>query len=165
MSLTFAPVTEADVRELVYWAYKPPYDIYNVLAPTDEPDDGLLAYFIDPVYNYHAIRDEASQLVAFCSFGLDGQVPGGDYSTPALDIGLGMRPDLTGQGRGFAFVAATIDFAIKAFNPTTLRVTIAEFNQRAQHVWQQAGFRQAQTFRRGKDGLPFIIFDREAYKL
>ena len=158
MTFTFTPVTKVDVREFVYWAYEPPYDVYNMLAPSDQLEEDDLAYFLDPVYNYHTIRDEAGQMVGFCSFGLDGQVPGGDYGDEALDIGLGVRPDLTGQGRGFAFVRATIDFADQAFKPTVLRVTIASFNQRAQHVWQKAGFNRVREFTHERSRMSFIIF-------
>ena len=158
MSFAFSPLTEADVRQLVYWRYAPPYDIYNILEPADELNDALLAYFLDPTYHYHGVHDQAGQLVAFCSFGPDGQVPGGDYSAPALDIGLGVRPNLTGQGRGLKFVSATVDFAVSTFNPFALRVTIAQFNRRAQRVWGKAGFRPVQVFGRNGDGMPFIVF-------
>ncbi len=41
-------------------------------------------------------------MVGFCSFGVDGRVPGGDYPDGPLDVGMGMRPDLTAAawGRG-----------------------------------------------------------------
>ena len=86
------------------------------------------------------MHDENGRLVGFCSFGEDGQVPGGDYSTDALDIGMGIHPDFTGQGLGSSFVLAVLDYAQRKFQPTTFRVTIAAFNQRARHVWGKNGF-------------------------
>jgi len=89
-------------------------------------------------------------------------VPGGDYSDEALDIGLGVRPDLTGRGQGLTFVQTVLAFAQKQYTPAAFRVTIAEFNKRALRVWQKAGFRAVQRFETSFDGRPFIVLVREA---
>jgi RimJ/RimL family protein N-acetyltransferase len=158
MSFIFKPLDEASIYELVSWRYKPPYDIYNLRKP-DEED---LKFLLDPLNGYYSISNDAGELVAFCCFGLDGQVPGGDYSAEALDIGLGVRPDLTGQGRGIGFVKAVLEFARQKFTPPVFRVTVAEFNRRAQRVWQRVGFRPVQTFGRGEDKLDFVVLVRES---
>ena len=108
------------------------------------------------------ITDEQGELVAYCCFGLDARVPGGDYDTPALDIGLGVRPDLTGQGRGLGYLLAVLGVAQRTVSPGTFRVTVAEFNKRAQKVWRRAGFRPVQRFVRQQDGRPFVILLRKA---
>ncbi|HEX6386739.1 MAG TPA: GNAT family protein [Anaerolineae bacterium] len=165
MSLTFIPMDEASARAVTQWQYEAPYNVYNV-AP-DEDIEEVVAYLLDPQNGFYALRgvlDNGSQeeLLAYCSFGLDAQVAGGDYSRNALDIGLGLRPDLTGQGRGLTFVEAILDFARQAFTPAAFRVTIAAFNERAQRVWQRAGFRQTHTFHRQHDGQPFVILIQDA---
>ena len=70
----------------------------------DPPSDDRSAYyvqqFIQPELHFHAIMNLQQEFVGFCSFGADGQVPGGDYSLAALDIGLGMKPEYTGRGLG-----------------------------------------------------------------
>lgn len=156
---------EASAQAIAGWCYEPPYDVYN-LQP-DEDVEETVAYLVDPQNAFFAIRGqvgdlEKETLLAFCSFGTDAQVSGGDYSQDALDIGLGVRPDLTGQGHGLTFVAAVLDFARRRFNPAAFRVTIAEFNERARRVWQKAGFQPTQTFRREYDSRPFVILTREA---
>lgn len=160
MELSFKPIDEANIQKFVCWQYEAPYDIYNldVNDPLDEED---LAYYLDPANAYHGIIDDAGELLAFCSFGIDAQVPGGDYSTEALDIGLGVRPDLTGQGFGSSFVKATIDFAIQKFQPFMLRVTIFDFNRRALKVWQRQGFRRVQIFQSQFSDRPFVILVKE----
>ena len=159
MSFTFRPIDEASARAFLAWRYEPPYDLYN-----GNPEELALElpFFMDPQNGYFCIFAENEALVAFCCFGRDAQVPGGDYSAPALDIGLGVRPDLTGQGRGLSFVEAVLDFARQTFAPVTFRVTIAKFNKRAQRVWQKAGFRLVQTFQRQYDDLGFVVLMREA---
>ena len=100
--------------------------------------------------------------MANCCFGPDAQVPGGDYEAAALDIGLGLRPDLTGQGRGLHYASAVCDFARNTLAPAEFRVTVARFNRRARRVWENAGFVRVQTFERQPDGLPFVVLTRDA---
>jgi hypothetical protein len=78
-----------------------------------------------------------------------------------LDIGMGMRPDLTGCGRGAVYINAIVHFARRTFTPRAYRVTIAAFNTRAQRAWCSCGFSPVQTFQRSHDGRPFVIFLRE----
>ena len=157
MSFTVRPIDETSARAFLAWRYEPPYDIYN--GSTEELELEL-PFIMDPQNGYFCIFAENEALVAFCCFGRDAQVPGGDYSAPALDIGLGVRPDLTGLGRGLSFVKAVLDFARQTFAPVIFRVTIAQFNKRAQRVWEKAGFHPVQTFQRQHDGLAFVVLIR-----
>lgn len=143
--LTIRPVTEEDVRDFAEWRYEPPYDGYSITEPVDE----AVAYFLEPETNGHVIvRD--GELAAFCTFGADARVPGGDYSGPGLDIGLGVRPSLTGRGLGNSFVEAVVAFARRRRDADRLRVSIAVENERALRVWSQAGFTETQRFKATK---------------
>jgi [ribosomal protein S18]-alanine N-acetyltransferase len=143
MSFTFRPLDEDSARTILHWKYDAPYDIYNLASPNPEE---TLQYLLDPQNAFYGMYGQQGQLAAFCSFGPDGQVSGGEYSTPALDIGLGVRPDLTGQGHGSEYVNAVIQFAYSTYKPDRLRVTIAAFNSRALWVWEKAGFLVMQKF-------------------
>ncbi|NLE46294.1 MAG: GNAT family N-acetyltransferase [Chloroflexi bacterium] len=157
--LRFRPMDEVSARAILTWHYDPPYDIYD---PAPEDVDAELRLLVNPDSAYYVIEDATGDLLAYCCFGAEGQVPGADYSTDALDIGLGVRPDLTGQGRGSSFVDAVILFARCTWAAAAFRVTIAQFNRRAQHVWERAGFRREQVFGRSADGMPFVVLTREA---
>jgi ribosomal-protein-alanine N-acetyltransferase len=159
MQFIFRPVDEVTVRTFLRWRYDPPYDIYN--PDPDEIEDEV-RYFMDPKNACYGITDDAGDLVAYCTFGPDGQVPGGDYSSEGLDIGLGVRPDLTGKGRGSVYVGAVLDFGRREFAPNAFRVTVAEFNKRALSVWEKAGFTRVQRFERRPDGRPFVVLMRDA---
>ncbi len=159
MALSLRPLTAAQARAIAGWRYEAPYDFYNMGA---EAVDECVRYLSDPLNAFYSLMDERESLAGFCSFGPDGQVAGGDYSLEALDIGLGLRPDLTGRGQGAGYAVAALDFARSEFAPRLFRVTIAEFNQRAQRVWQKLGFGSAQRFQRTRDGVPFVILVREA---
>ena len=154
MPLGFYPMDEAAARAIVTWRYEAPYDVYNL---GDGDVDKEVRCFVDPANAYHAIVDKEGRLVAYCCFGPDAQVPGGDYDQPALDVGLGIHPELTGQGLGGTFVGAVLRFAQQQLAPTEFRVTVAEFNKRAQRVWTKARFRPVQRFERAPDGMPFVI--------
>jgi RimJ/RimL family protein N-acetyltransferase len=149
---------EAHARSILDWQYDPPYDVYDPGAGDSEE---TVRFFLDPEYAYHAILTAEGELVAYCCFGVDARVPGGDYDADALDVGLGVRPDRTGQGRGSVYVGAVLDYARHTFSPSVFRVTIAEFNKRAQRVWEKAGFRRVQRFCRGSDDRVFLVFVRE----
>jgi ribosomal-protein-alanine N-acetyltransferase len=149
---------EAKALAILEWRHEAPYDLYN-LDPASLAE--ALRVFLDPQYAYYAITDHDGDLVAYCCFGPDAQVPGGDYRPSALDIGLGVRPDLTGQGLGLTYVSAALDFARRTFAPTAFRVTVAEFNKRAQRVCEKAGFRPVQSFHRHGDGRAFVVWMRE----
>jgi len=150
--ICFALIDEPAALAIVRWRYAPPYDIYNI-----EDSAAATQYALDPQNNFYTMRDDSGVLVGFCSFGQDGQVPGGDYSEVALDIGMGIRPDLTGQGFGRDFVAAVLGFSQREFNPDRFRVTIAAFNLRAQRVWEKNGFRKMQSFNHPVNDREFIV--------
>jgi ribosomal-protein-alanine N-acetyltransferase len=158
MGFVFRPADESAVRAFWAWRYEAPYDVYN--EDPEKVEQGV-TYFLDPEINCYAVTHEDGGLVAYCTFGPDGHVPGWAYDTQALDIGLGVRPDLTGQGRGLLYVGAVMDFARHRFAPTTLRVTVAEFNERAQRVWKKAGFRPVGRFEREPDGMAFVVMTQE----
>lgn len=162
--LILRPIAGEDLPVLLTWQYEPPYDIYSLGDGRTDPTALAEAtdYFLDPVYNFFSVVDANSgELTAVVSYGLDGQVSGGDYSQEALDIGMAVCPDLTGHGLGSQFAGAAITFAWHTFQPLRLRVTIADFNERARRVWEKHGFRPGQSFVSSANNLAFTIFTRE----
>ena len=158
MSFTFRPMNKVNARAIPSWRYDEPYTLYN----TDPDEIGAsVRVLLDPRNAYYGITDEHGDLVAYCCFGPDARVSGGDYSTDVLDNGMGVRPDLTGQGHGLKYVDAVLDFARRTFGPTTFRVTVARFNKRALRVWEKIGFRSVQTFQKAQDGRAFVVLVRE----
>jgi [ribosomal protein S18]-alanine N-acetyltransferase len=158
MSLIFRAMDEVNARALISWRYDPPYDVYNIPASAIDS----LWFFIDPHNAYYSISNDHGTLEAFCCFGADAQVPGGDYAEEALDVGWGLRPDLTGQGRGATYLAGILAFAQQTFAPARFRTTVAEFNTRSRRVCEKAGFQQVQRFSASTDGMPFVTFTRDA---
>jgi [ribosomal protein S18]-alanine N-acetyltransferase len=123
VNFTVEPATLQDLTERAGWRYEPPYDFYD--------DDGR------PVKNperFLSVRDDAGRLVGFYYF----ERRGAD-----VFYGLGLRPDLTGQGLGVEFVRTGIEFARERYRPRRIVLDVAEFNVRAAKVYERAGFRVA----------------------
>ena len=95
MKFKFQPLEKHHALAILTWRYPPPYDIYNFQAETHQTD---LNYLLDPDNAFFVILNPHNQLDGYCSFGTDGQVPGGSYTDSALDIGMGLRPRFSGPG-------------------------------------------------------------------
>lgn len=156
MELTIAPMDRATALRIARWRYPPPYDFYNI---EDEPI-AFAAFLAGHESGYYRIL-AGSELVGFCCYGEEARVPGGDYSAPAVDIGLGLRPDLTGRGQGRRYFDAVTAFAEREFRPPALRLSVATFNARAIKLYHNAGFREIQRFAATFSGRPFILMLRE----
>jgi RimJ/RimL family protein N-acetyltransferase len=144
-------------RKIIQWRYPPPYDLYDL---TDESLEGLL----NPDYRYHQVENIHGELLGFCCFGEDARVPGGDYGIGEpviLDIGVGLKPELTGQGRGRDFVSSILDFGIVTYKPERLRATIAKFNQRSLSTFKNLGFVITQDFKRDLVEITFCQLERQ----
>jgi [ribosomal protein S18]-alanine N-acetyltransferase len=144
LRFTLKPITPCDARAISRWRYGGPYSIYDG-DPTSV--DALL----EPRLSYHSVYDERGDLVGYFCFGEDARVAAGRrlgvYEIePAIDIGLGMRPDLTGRGLGEAFLLAGLRFARETYAPPAFRLTVATFNRRAIRVYERAGFEPVETF-------------------
>lgn len=122
MRLTIEPATPETFAELNAWRYEPPYDFYDGDA--------------DPVLNperYYRAVDEDGMLVGFYYFEEKGD---------ALEIGLGLRPDLTGRGLGGEFFRVGLEFGRARYRPARVILNVAAFNERAIRVYERAGFRE-----------------------
>jgi ribosomal-protein-alanine N-acetyltransferase len=159
-SFTFRPMTETSARDILSWRYEPPYDFYN--HDSTQLDTLIRNSYLNPAYHYFSVFDEQDNLIAFRCFGEDARVPGGDYSADALDMGGGLRPDLTGHGLGPQIIHAAMDFARVEFSPRAFRATVAEFNLRAQRACEKVGYVPVQHFITTHSGVPFVILMRDA---
>jgi RimJ/RimL family protein N-acetyltransferase len=122
MKVKIAPATAETFAELEAWRYEPPYDFYD----GDQ----------DPVLNserfYGAVGDDGT-LVGFYYLEEKGE---------AVEIGLGLRPNLTGHGLGAEFLEAGLDLARTRFPGHPIILNVAAFNERAIKVYERAGFRE-----------------------
>jgi len=154
------PLEERHAWDILGWEYPFPYDFYN--PSFDDHQEHYVRQFLNPELKFHAVLDTSGTMIGFCSFGSDGQVPGGDYSDEALDIGVGMRPEFTGQGKGAAFFGAILGYALGTLNPEFLRLTVAKFNLRALKLYENFGFEVKDEFSEQPSAVPYRILVRTA---
>lgn len=149
MTLTFTPMTEADAREMLAWRYTGPYAVYNAPDSALDADSGELRELLDARSPYFAVREgrqAGAAPIGFFAYGSAGEV-GGEAREPyllrpdgSLTIGLGLRPDLTGHGRGLALVEAGLAFARERYQPRSFRLYVFAWNERAIRVYERASF-------------------------
>ena len=155
---TIIPLKDDHARQILRWRYTAPYDFYNS-PDTGLSEDQYLQQFLNPIYAFHAIVDSQQNFCGFCSFGIDGQVLGGDYTEAALDIGLGMRQDLTAQGQGAAFFATILAFSQSHFYAPQLRLSVAQFNKRALALYAGFGFRKTAEFTDSTHAITYTVLN------
>ena len=122
MKLTIRRASAEAFAEMATWRYEAPYDFY----------DGDVDPVLNPERFYEAL-DEGGALVGFYYFEEKGE---------ALEIGLGIRPDLTGRGLGLEFLHAGTEYGTARFGRGRVLLNVAAFNARAIKVYERAGFRE-----------------------
>lgn len=103
--------------------------------------DGL--EFGDPVLRdkqYAAVLDHDGSLIGFAQF-----FPLG---AEVIRLGLGLRPDLCGQGLGPLFVKAIAEEAIRRSPGCEVDLEVFTWNSRAIRTYEKAGFRIEDTYMR-----------------
>lgn len=150
MQFFFQPMNEEEARAVLGWRYEGEYAVYNMQDDFDEGGADAVAELLDRRSPHYAVRDEAGELVGFFGFGSSAYVT--DYpeephlysENKTITIGLGMRPDLTGLGKGLglSFVNAGLDFARHEFALDCFRLFVLTFNERAIRVYEKAGFQR-----------------------
>ncbi|HEY7032084.1 MAG TPA: GNAT family N-acetyltransferase [Thermomicrobiales bacterium] len=160
MRFAFRAITPTDVEAIVAWRYPAPYDFYD-WDPADDP-----AALLDPLVGCVVADDDEGVVAGFACFGTAGQTPGGRraglYDEPLLDVGLGLRPDLTGRGLGLGFVSAALAIGRERFRPAGFRLSVAAFNERAVRVYERAGFVRGEQFFSPSSGVEtaFLLMRR-----
>lgn len=143
MELYIKKMTVTYATEILNWNYTPPYDFYNNKLSKEALDELL-------VNTYFAITDQNEFLVGFYCIGQAAQVPKGNefnvYEKEMVDIGLGIRPDLTGKGIGSEFFKFILERILETTNFSILRLTVAKFNNRAIRLYENFGFKVENEF-------------------
>jgi ribosomal-protein-alanine N-acetyltransferase len=124
-----------------------PRDLVQVWHEYGTPDHDDLAELLNPVEwgrRYFAADGAAQhELAGIVVIKLSGRV---------AEIGLGLRPDLTGFGLGGSFVDACLHFAAAALGAESFTLAVAAFNRRAITVYERAGFREVGRFEHFTNG-------------
>ncbi len=149
MTMRVRDLTPADLDDIAGWRYDDRWAVYDSDGP------------LDPELGYWAVVEGSSEnerLVGFGCLGEDARVPGLPEADGVLDVGVGMRPDLVGQGRGPEFATTVLDFA-RDRGATRLRAVVQEWNIRSLRLVERLGFVRVGTHDVGD--VTFVVVERE----
>ncbi|HEM3576527.1 TPA: GNAT family N-acetyltransferase [Streptococcus suis] len=110
------------------WCYQPPLDAYTISATPE-----AYAEMISPEARgdrFFAVIRNAALMGYFCL----------DQDGETVDICLGMKPSLTGQGNGRAFYQTIEDYIVEHVQPASIKLTVATFHQAVQTLFHALGF-------------------------
>ncbi|WP_029421462.1 GNAT family N-acetyltransferase [Alicyclobacillus macrosporangiidus] len=162
MNFVTRTMTQADAIQIAGWTYEPPYDFYN-MGGTDESVNELLNG------SYWVVESNDGDIIGFYCTGGSAQVPAGHTLGAYLhgvedvvDLGIGMRPDLTGRGLGTPFLDCVLRKVAARHPSADIRLTVAAFNRRAIQLYRRFGFQYQTEFVR--DGVAFQTMLRTAQR-
>lgn len=140
-------MTEAEAEEVISWRYPGEYAFYDMERDIEDMAE-LRATHVREAKYFSALQD--SELIGFFGFDLEGDV---------LELGLGLRPELTGKGLGASFLQSGLDYARERFAPQRFRLRVAEFNERAIAVYERAGFVTDRRYVHDFYGTPYDFLE------
>lgn len=128
ITMEIRSMNEREAEEVISWRYPGEYAFYD-MEQDEEDTDELRTPRVREQRYFSALSD--GELVGFFEF---------DAKDDVVEVGLGLRPDLVGQGKGAGFLEAGLTFARERFVAKTFRLRVAAFNRRAIEVYKRAGF-------------------------
>ena len=138
-------LTQANADQIARkWHYSGTYGFYDM---ENDPED--FEEIITPKLRgdkYYQVLNDKDELVGyFCLERLSEQ---------KVEVGLGLRPDLTGRGLGLNFVTEIEAFIQNNSNYRIIVLSVASFNKRAIKVYQRAGFKiEDSKLQKSNDGV------------
>lgn len=151
MQFVLRPMRLREARQITRWRYPAPYAIYDL-----NTTEMRLVLYLHPLWrllgvaHFATVRDERGHVAGMFQF-----MPHGSE----IEIGLALRPDLTGQGLGLDFVQAGLAYGARRFTPAAFRLDVALFNERARRVYERAGFLGVRTFPKRLSGQSFEVLE------
>lgn len=149
MSYVLRPLTAEQGEAMAQWRYPGPWAVYDVAGAIDQAE------------GFWAVLDAADGDVAgYACFGVEARVPGLDERPGVLDVGVGMRPELTGRGRGAAFAEAVLAHGCAVTGMRRLRAVVQDWNERSRRLLTRLGFEETGTHRVGE--VRYVVYERPA---
>ena len=145
-------MSEAEAEEVIGWKYPGEYAFYDMERDVEDMAELRAAHVREA--KYHSVYS-GHELVGFFELTQEGTT---------VEVGLGLRPDLTDKGLGTAFLEAGLAFARERFQPLRFQLRVALFNGRAIKVYERAGFVRDMVYLHDFYGTPyeFLVMSRSA---
>jgi [ribosomal protein S18]-alanine N-acetyltransferase len=141
-SVTFhvVPMEIRHAEEICQWMYEPPYHIYN-WQPWEQMQ-ALGIEFGDPELRSEQYVSVVNDQGALCGFAQLFPMEG------VVRLGIGMNPELCGQGLGKYFMEAIVQAALDRYPEREVDLEVLTWNQRAIRTYRKSGFTITDTYER-----------------
>lgn len=142
MQFVFKPLSQRNALEIAnVWKYDGIYSFYDMTADEEDYEE-----FIDETLrnqnDHYEVLENGALVGFFCVI----------QENQSIEIGLGMRPDICGKGKGIPFVKKIIEYVEQHYKFDQLILNVAVFNQRAIKVYHSCGFKDAGIVKRRSNG-------------
>lgn len=156
-SFQYFKMTEQYASLIAGWTYEEPYSLYSMDGGLDDISELMNG-------DYFYVLDYANELIGFICTGNSARVPGGYqigiYNDELyIDLGLGLKPELTGKGYGEPFLINSLQFIKDEYDKSDVQLVVAAFNERAIKVYERVGFIKGQSFKSKVSGqdIDFLV--------
>ncbi len=135
MKFNFVNMENKHAKEVLNWHYEGEYSFYDMDFDKEDLEEFLDCLKNEAWNDKYAVLDEFGDLIGIFSY---------YFIDEKMEIGLGLRPDLTGKGLGKPFIERGILFGRDEFNyHDEIKLRVASFNKRARRLYEHIGFREA----------------------
>lgn len=114
------------------WHYNGEYSFYDMENDQEDYDEIITPELRKD--HYFEVLADNGQLTAFFCLDLI------EDKNDQVEVGLGMAPELTGHGLGIELMQMIEDYVKQVGKYQKIVLSVAEFNKRAQKVYQRAGY-------------------------
>lgn len=125
------------------WKYTGIYEFYNMTSDPEDYEEIITPNLRENNY-FQVIED--NKLFGFFVIEKDSD------NDDIVDMGLGIKPELTGSGLGQNFLLEILNYIYKNHSAKIVRLGVATFNDRAKKVYEKAGFRQTKIYDQSTNG-------------
>lgn len=123
-----------------HWKYPEPYSFYDMTADPEDYEE-IIREELRQDY-YFQVLNQAELYGFFTVYPLGEMV----------ELGLGIKPDCTGKGEGEALIRIIMDYIQNNYSISTICLSVVDFNQRAQKIYEKIGFLKTREFLQATNG-------------
>ena len=149
VNYVISKMTQKSAVSVAQWHYQDEYEFYDMTADPEDYQELMNEELRGD--SYYQVTQAGMLIGFFVVEKTDRQ--------EVVEVGLGMAPELTGQGNGLEFVRAILKYVSRVKNPQKILFDVAKFNVRAQKLYQKIGFEVVNYHEQETNGgsYPFVL--------
>lgn len=141
-------MNQHEAIEISNWHYEGVYKFYNLEEDLEDFDEFMNEETRQTTFSVY----EDSKLIGFFSY---------QKIDHEISIGLGLKPELTGKGKGEGFLNHIIEFIKSNLLFESITLEVACFNERAIKAYQKVGFIPINVYKQKTNGSVYDYLHME----